>query len=294
MELKAVAAAVALVAGSAAGGGAYADIERDNIPQLGSNAFSAPSFDPNDRSAGGVGEIFVSIVARDPNNPANNRSLVLDTGITSRTLVDAYLAGTLMSLPPDVTDPAVNPAVTNFLTDNASKAISFSVTAVHNPSGFHPLLFIPQWVGFLTTSPESASSVAAKQPVGVAGFNTPTVEVADFINSVNQKFPGTSSATNDLASFSPGEFGFHDNNWGHDATFGFETEGSLGSSVGFWFIGLSNDDNALSRAPILLGEISLSDAGALSFQPVPLPAAVWLLGGALAGLAGVTRRRKVA
>jgi hypothetical protein len=41
-----------------------------------------------------------------------------------------------------------------------------------------------------------------------------------------------------------------------------------------------------------LGQFTLAANGAMSFAPVPVPAAVWLFGSALAGLVGVARRRK--
>lgn len=53
-------------------------------------------------------------------------------------------------------------------------------------------------------------------------------------------------------------------------------------------------DNSYAANLFSLGTVNLSSAGVLSFQgvsSVPLPAAVWLLGSALLGLAGVGRRR---
>jgi hypothetical protein len=42
-----------------------------------------------------------------------------------------------------------------------------------------------------------------------------------------------------------------------------------------------------------IGTVSLSSAGVLTFAPVPLPGAVWLLASGLLGLLGVSRRRPV-
>lgn len=43
-----------------------------------------------------------------------------------------------------------------------------------------------------------------------------------------------------------------------------------------------------------LGQFTLAANGALSFAPVPVPAAVWLFGSALMGMVGVARRRQQA
>lgn len=279
MKAKALAAAVTL----AMAGAAQAAIDDDNIPALGSNTFSG---------TGGQGELFISIVARGPDgtdNSIDDATYVRDLGITADLFVNALNAGTLSSL--SIPTFSADTLLTNFLSANAGKDISFNVLGVHNGPEFDPVIFTSVDVGFLTSASESADAVAAKQPVGAAGFNTPSVDVSNHVNGINVKM-GSDVALDLSATYVSGEFGHHDNNYGRDRTFGFDTEGALGGALDFYFIGLDNLDNSKSRTPDFIGSWTLSSAGDLSFQAVPVPAAVWLLGSALIGLAGVARRRK--
>lgn len=106
-----------------------------------------------------------------------------------------------------------------------------------------------------------------------------------------------------------GEFdawAFSDNNHGGSSGFlaGQFATGLIGDTLGYWTILIDDSvargfsasaTNALGRAPIFnqLGAFTLGLDGSLTYStaPVPVPAAVWLMGSALAGL-GVMRRRK--
>lgn len=271
---------------------AHAAIDLDNIPELGNRAFDTFASDPNggDRSIGGTGELFVSIVARDSATPANNRSYVRDLGLTSRTFVDALRGGTLGSL---AFDFAPDSTLTNFLVANAGLDISFNITAAHNISGFDPVTFFPVDVGMLTTSGESAASTSAKGPQNLAGFTGAQQNVVSFVQGVNLRTDGSPSgntALNLAATFAPGEFGFHDNNFGGSSTFGFNTEGGVGSMTDFYFYTADND----TSSAIALGTWSLLNDGTLQFAataPIPVPAAVWLFSSAAMFLGGLRRRR---
>lgn len=298
MKLKNIAASLALLAGSTAAVPALAGIHLDGLQgggALGGNIFADPNFDPTNYSIGGVGELFVSIVARDAANPVNNRSYARDLGLTSRTFVDALEGGTLGSLAFSFGPDA---ALNGFLAANTGKDIRFLVMAVHNPSGFDPMTGAGHNIGFVTTSAVDAATVAAQQPQGIPGFQVSGAEVEyrGFVGGVNLKTDGSpvgNTAANLSAVFQPGEGGFHDLNFGRDQTFGFNTEGGLGTAVDFFFISADDTDNSFSVAPALLGKWTLSVDGNLAFAPVPVPAAAWLMGSAVAGLAGIARRRRV-
>ena len=106
-----------------------------------------------------------------------------------------------------------------------------------------------------------------------------------------------------------GEFdgwSFSDNNHGGSSGFlaGQFATGLIGETLGYWTILIDNTvtrglsaspTNAQGRAPFFsqLGNFTLGVDGSLTYStaPVPVPAAVWLMGSALAGL-GVMRRRK--
>ncbi|MEX2480351.1 MAG: VPLPA-CTERM sorting domain-containing protein [Gammaproteobacteria bacterium] len=274
---KMTAAAAAVAAATLVGAPAQAAIQLDGLP-LGSKAFQP--------AAPGQGELFVSIVARGSES-AENRSYIRDLGITANTFVQALLGGTLGSLSysigPDV-------ALSNFLSTHAGKAISFNLTAVNNPAGYDPATFDTFETGYLSTSGESFDATAAKMPKDIS--QAPVANLKSFVEAANLATDG--SPTGDPAqNFSllraPGDFGFHDNNWGGAATFGFNTEGEMGGMVDFYFLELHN------FAPYELHELgqwSLLGDGTLEFTPVPLPAAAWMLGSGIIGLAGLSRRRR--
>ncbi len=289
MKLNRLAASIALVVGSAAATPAFAAINLDGL-QLG-GAFGGNAF----ATDGGVGELFVSIIARDAANPLNNRSYARDLGLSTGSFVQGLLNGTLapLSFAPDA-------ALTSFLGANAGKTLSFLVMGVHNSGVVDFNTFATQNLGFLSTSGVSADAVAAAQPQGSGGFQISGAEVEfrSFVQGVNTATDGSpvgNVANNRSATFMPGTAGFHDLNFGRDQTFGFNAEGTLSgldATVDFFFLNIDNLDNSVTAAPRLMGTWTLSSAGDLSFQPVPVPAAAWLMGSALAGLAGAARRRR--
>ncbi|MGE3849954.1 MAG: PEP-CTERM sorting domain-containing protein [Gammaproteobacteria bacterium] len=292
-------AAAAVTAALCATAPAQAAISIDGLPGLGNNTLAgfdagAPDLGGSNNSIGGVGELFVSIVARDQADPGSNRSYVRDLGISSRTFVEALNAGTLGSLSFNIA-PDAN--LTSFLSTHAGKNISFNLTAVNNVSGFDPNTFESIDLGYLSTSGESAASVEAKKPGLLGEYSSAEAAFVQFVRGVNIKTDGSPSGTvalNLSGVFAPGEFGYHDNNFGGSSTFGFNTEGVIGNAVDFYFLETNNFTGA--PAPAALGQWTLAANGTLSFAataaPIPVPGAVWLLGSALVGLAG--RRRAAA
>ena len=74
----------------------------------------------------------------------------------------------------------------------------------------------------------------------------------------------------------------------------------LGSASNFFMVSSGGGSNALSSRAFIFNSLTLAADGTLSAaatgggSEVPVPAAVWLLGSGLAGLAGIGRRRKAA
>ena len=119
-------------------------------------------------------------------------------------------------------------------------------------------------------------------PVG--NPNAAALNTEQYFGRVNAPGNGfVDSADDDTGTAPVGSTGAHfTNNLIAPGAFGPD------AAAAFWL----NTDLGTSQAASLLGEWSLDGAtGELAFSPVPLPPAIWLMGAALAGLAGVARRR---
>ena len=283
MKLKALVAAVTF----AVAGVAQADINSDNVTNFGGNVFGP---------TGGVGELFISIVARNAADPSQNNSYVFDTGITADTFVDAWLGGTLGSLNGLTVDLSSDSNFNSFVADNSSPdfSISYNMLSVHNDENFNGTTFAAANAGFLTTSANELSAGDGPQN-GQTGFGQASNNIGAYLQQVNNVMPGASDADNDSIRVDSSSAAYHDSgNWGNSNVFGLPTEGTFDNALSFYFLGFDGNDQTQSITPAFIGSWLLdSVTGQLSLTTtvVPIPAAVWLFGAGLVGLIGLGRRR---
>ena len=150
---------------------------------------------------------------------------------------------------------------------------------------------VPSTNGVMTTAQiDRDSSVTA---VGYNMFNTMQTNVEQYIQLLDGIVADYSG--NDSYFLSGGGYAGSTGTWGSFAgNFDFTTA-TYGDSLEFW--NLTTTGNKRLKKPLhskLAGKWTLADNQLIytAAAPVPVPAAVWLFGSALAGLVGVSRRKR--
>lgn len=238
----------------------------------------------NPTTGTGVGELFLSVIDR--GGPVQ-RSYVLDLGITAADFLanDASLVNNLSF--------TADAGLLDIL-NNQSGTIAWNIAAAHNTFGDTFEDF-----GYLSTSP-TALIANSNTPIGFNGVNISLTRIGTYLLAVDGV--NTDYATDGSQIFPSTANAYYDTGWGDMWNGSHSTEGGLDSALGFYFVSMdfvdgAEDPTATSQVRTLLGEWSLSAQGLLTYTsdvggaPVPVPAAFWLLGSALVGMAGIRRRK---
>lgn len=234
-----------------------------------------------DDSITGNGELILSVW-----DSVNKNSYSQDLGITYNQLVSGVGFGTINL---DST------ALSVFSSANLS-TLQFSVMATSNTQ------YTPSFDYALT----KMGLIASLAP-GQSKFSIPDADNYNYISGTFGAFTEygsalgftTDAATNPVKSVSAGGLGYSEvfelyleNNLARDLS------GSNGQTSSLWLQSFADDDG-VAQLQRQLGTVTLNissaSAGTLTIAPaVPVPAAVWLLGSALAGLGSIARKRRQA
>jgi hypothetical protein len=143
---------------------------------------------------------------------------------------------------------------------------------------------------FLTTTPNNVTSGPENGVIG--GLWTNLDAMVTGVNNILPGAPGSGDSTSSNGLW--GQSGTNFANAGSWFGAGFNNINALGTAANLYVIANSSDESLdISRAYKAVFGLQLLADGTLKSvgSQVPLPAGIWLLGSALAGLAGIGRRR---
>lgn len=242
------------------------------------------------------GDLFLEVWNGD--TTSNGKSFVMKLGITAPTFLDgpAAAAGS-------TTWNAAGDA--NWNLGTISNAFRWAVYAA-NDDGYASLGNVNydynaagNYTGILTTAAPGATVTAGNSGTYSSYTQANGTLATMHIGGINQGASWTGSK-----GFGSGDNGYFyasgSYSFGPDmnGNLGFNTVTAPGNGQLMYF--LTDDQNegisALGKNGVALGTWTLSNSGVLSFAapgaPVPVPAAVWLFGSAMAGFATMSKRRK--
>ena len=155
--------------------------------------------------------------------------------------------------------------------------------------------------GYMTTTNDTAANIESTTNSNFpTAFDNPIGNAKNFIASVN----GSDTTASDNNTTTSAVIGAPDNAsnqyWGNNFgnSTGYTNDTGLGSSMAFYQVAYNaNTDGVVANQ--LAGLFSLASDGTLTYTvggvpTVPVPPALWLLGSALVGLVGVSRRKREA
>lgn len=237
-------------------------------------------------------------------DPTTQHTLIKDTGYTY-TYIAANAGNTSWFSTLDLgalVTPGTGAGSFNFssgLQWNLAVAIkNVSVTGNSNNGLFGTvnLATSPTGAAVLQTASTTAAFNAARNKLSSA--ETTTTGKAQAINTYFALAGYPNASDNALIiENDPSQNDAFNKAWGTNFgyAFGINNSGTIGESLAFYHWYLQSGPNRVVSDQ-LIGEFTLSSTGVLSYAAptVPVPAAAWLFGSALAGLGVVPRRRKSA
>ncbi|HAN54715.1 MAG TPA: hypothetical protein DCQ77_00255 [Betaproteobacteria bacterium] len=218
-------------------------------------------------------------------DPVSQTSYVNDLGVT----INSFLANA------NTPGYSLSYAASNLLTSNFNLAGNTSL--VYNVAALDKVPTNAPYLGqvYLSTTNAAASVVASMSNSKVNNMQSSngyvtTINGSDLNYATNNE--GVFSAATGGAAYFGSGIG---TNWLGYST--FNNAAAVGTAQNMWELTPSSN-SGLGHATVseLAGQWNLSSAGNLTYAvpgaaPVPLPAAVWLLGSGLIGMVGVARRK---
>jgi hypothetical protein len=235
-------------------------------------------------------------------DPTTKTTFVEDTGITINSLMPSgsFVSGASLSTAiSDSISLLPTSALASYIATNGASNLEWAVEAVQYNGPTQAGYKKPGGIVGITGNNGVPSLTAQLQAGNVttwgAGFNQDVGYIDSGSLAGNYVAGGKSyawsygSVVGNVWGQGPGNIAGSTDLYGQ----GSDTENTaLGSSVTLY--GVTGNSSTGTVQSYVLGTLELSTLGDLMTTPVPLPAAVWLFGSGLLGLAGVGRRRSVA
>jgi hypothetical protein len=181
-----------------------------------------------------------------------------------------------------------DPTLTSFLAGGSNYV--WTVMAADTDTDF----FTAGFERYLTTTPTNLTANPGAIPANgvISAFFASSNNMMADLNNIMPDASGSSTAVDGQW----GQTGQIYSNGGDWFGAGFNNQNALGAAANLYVLANSGDDSLqISRAFQAVAGLRLLADGTLESvgggAPVPLPAGIWLLGSALASLAGVARRR---
>lgn len=150
--------------------------------------------------------------------------------------------------------------------------------------------------GFMTTSPgDLAAMNAAMLGNEFSVYGSAQQSITNYINAINSATGGADYGTHTSGTSYHGTDIAWNGNMGGQFAFGGGTDGVVdGGSINLYRFGIDpntgNADNSLMGVFQMAGSVLSYNPGASN--PVPVPAAAWLMLSGIIGMAGISRRKK--
>jgi hypothetical protein len=150
---------------------------------------------------------------------------------------------------------------------------------------------------FVTTDTQSTlASITGRSGVNAGHWQSGMIATAQLLNTNSGANPDVlASSAGGAAGWDPTVIGNNAANWYSNGPITEAT--GLGVAANLYGVTALGSTSTTALVPTLLGTVTLSASGLVfstAAAPVPLPAAIWLLGSGLLGLFGIGRRKATA